>query len=489
VTVPKTLRALAQLGVLLGLFAGAPEAHGQQGSKPGESATESTLTPNDFAWGVQLTARPGQALQTFLLPQAVLERCDAARTQLAVFNAAGELVPHAVRQLVTTSPPHTEYVEIPAFPIYGPRGAEPQPPLRVQVQRRADGTLTTVSVEAPTPQPADSPSVTSPAPLGALTAYILDTSRVDRGIESLRFELAGHEGAFVWPLVVETSTDLARFESTPLRGSLVSLEHGDHTLERRELEMRGLRAPYLRLTWPSGSAPARIARVSAALASDVPAAPLDVREIQGATAPLALNERDFDLGAALPLHALELVLEKNSVLHAELFGSPDLQAPFEALGSGQFYHLEHDTEVLRNERAAVPRGHYRRIRVRVAAKGGGLGSSSLNLRVYTIPEQVLFIARGEGPFQLAFGRAGAPPAAFDPAELTALIGASPSTLARSTAEAGPLVQLGGEAALVAPTQVNWKKPALWAVLLVAVGLLGALSIRLLRGVNRSTGAE
>lgn len=476
------------LGVALLLPAVLPPAAAASGpaARLEQQPNAEQFAPRDFAWGMTLTTEPGRALQTFVLPQAVLEHCDAERRQLAVFNANGELVPHAVRELGTPNAAELRHVEVPHFPIRGPiddsAARSGAPPLQIQIRRNADGTLTSVNIEtAPTPEPSE-PAHAGPAPSGPIAAYILDTSRIEGGIERLHFDLITDESTFVWPLVVSTSSDLDRF-TTATRGSLATLRHGGHDVVRRDIDLGGITADYLRLTWTDASAPATLSKVTAELSTGAPKAPLDLRELDSGPSPTTPNERTFDLGAPLPVQALDLVLEKNSVIDAQIFGSTDLTSEFVPLYSGVFYQLEHAGELVHNERVDVSERRLRRIRVQVAPKGGGLGSATLRLQVHSVPEQLLFVARGNGPFQLAFGRAGSTPAAFDAGELTGLIGASPASLPRSTSAAGPLVELGGQAKLVPTKQTEWKKIALWGVLIVAVGLLAALSLKLVRRID------
>jgi hypothetical protein len=239
------------------------------------------------------------------------------------------------------------------------------------------------------------------------------------------------------------------------------------------------------LTWAAPHAPATITRVSAELGAATTAPKLEVRELVTSAAP-AHELRDFDLGASLPIEAFELVLEQNSVIEAEVFARSDSGADFVRLHQGTFYQLQHAGEELHGPRIDIPRQRFRTLRVRIAAKGGGLGASQLRLKVYTVPEQLVFVARGAGPFTLAFGRAGAPPGAFDADELVGLVGETLLTLPPNTTNVGALIPLGGEAVLLEPKVVNTKQIALWTVLLVAVGLLAALSIRLLKRVEKGT---
>src|SRR5690606_38503279 len=117
-------------------------------------------------------------------------------------------------------------------------------------------------------------------------------------------------------------------------------------------------------------------------------------------------------------------------------------------------------------------------------RGGGLGSGGIALRAHVIPDQLLFVARCEGPFSLAFGRFGASASAFDDAELVNLVGSAAVDLPPSSVTTGSVMELGGAAVLRPPTpETDYAKMALWAVLGAAVLLLAGLSYLLFRRLN------
>lgn len=442
---------------------------------------ESALQPNDFAYGMQLEPTPGHALQTFILPHDVLQHLSVRRNELSVFNQRGDRVPHAVRELRASGDERELDADVPFFPLFAADDAQPGRPsgVQVQVQRQADGRLVRVEVAE------HAESTTPPTPRDVV-AYLLDTTQLGP-IERLRFQLTDHEPTFVWSVALETSRDLTHFSATPIRGSLLSLRHGEHQVELRHLTLSGLHADYLRLTWSTAHPPAAIEAVSAELVPERTAPPLDVRQVQGAPDPASPDDWLFDLGAALPVAKLELDMsESNTVIEAELQARPSPDVPFSTLHSGTFYRLEHAGTVVRSAPVELTPRHQRYVRVRVAPRGGGLGAGGLELRAHVIPEQLLFVARGDGPFQLAFGRFGGTDGAFDDTELVNLVGTAAGELPLSSAVAAPVVELGGAAALTPPAPAtNYAKLVLWGVLGSAVLLLAGLSFMLFRRVNAS----
>jgi hypothetical protein len=96
------------------------------------------------------------------------------------------------------------------------------------------------------------------------------------------------------------------------------------------------------------------------------------------------------------------------------------------------------------------------------------------------PARLTFLARGEGPYMLAFGNAEIGAAAFDSGDLPPL---APGTEA-GEARPGAVAVLGGEGQRLAPMRIDWKTLLLWASLLAGVTLLGLLALHLMRQVQR-----
>jgi hypothetical protein len=122
----------------------------------------------------------------------------------------------------------------------------------------------------------------------------------------------------------------------------------------------------------------------------------------------------------------------------------------------------------------------------VAHDGGGLGHGGPVFVGGWLPDIVVFVARGNGPFELVYGSGAARPASV-PVE--SLLPRSPG----DGADGAPI--LIREARLLAPVTIggparlkpelgkpNWRVITLWTVLVLGVGLLGWMAWRLLRRI-------
>ena len=108
-------------------------------------------------------------------------------------------------------------------------------------------------------------------------------------------------------------------------------------------------------------------------------------------------------------------------------------------------------------------------------KGDGFGTSNPGLRIEYFPDQLIFLAKGSGPYTLAYGSSRAEPSSFTTREIFADFPAAlREDLPLSSARLGPVVESGGETARIPPPPpVPSKLPSilLWTILILGVVVL------------------
>ncbi len=176
------------------------------------------------------------------------------------------------------------------------------------------------------------------------------------------------------------------------------------------------------------------------------------------------------------------------MVEADLYSALDADGPWLHHFQGVLYQFERSEGPLRNAELAVPPVRRRYFKLDVAAKGGGLASGTPALEVAWLPEQLLFVARGAGPFALGYGRAQVERARFDAAEL--IESAVPPDangrriVPRETAALGPVKPVGDPSVLEPRREPPSPRTlALWGVLVGSVAIVLALSVRLLRRMS------
>jgi Protein of unknown function (DUF3999) len=473
-------------------------------------AADPALAPTDFAWGRTVEMQRAGALQTLLLDLPVYRGSIGPElADLRVWNAAGEGVPHAIRALVDPSEQEGALVSVPLFRVpeesalaraaasARASGAVPATVVvhaaqagDVAIEIASDGAIRRVGPDAATGGEARPPS-----------AYLVDLSQLERPVVGLELALAATPAECVAPLRVDASDDLQALDPVNLRAVIVRLDQAGQHIERSGIPLSGVKRRYLLLS-AAGPLPVEVTAVRARLAPVVEPPPRQRERIEGQVSrsePKASEDHPvggrtefvFDLGGAIPVDRVQVDLPAaNTVIEADLFSASEASGPWLHHYSGVLYQLDHPDGALRNEEIVVPPIRRRYFKLAVAEKGGGLGGGTPALEVAWMPEQLLFVARGAGPFSIGYGRAQAEGSRFDAAELirSALPpDADPRReIPRETARLGLQRAVGNPSVLEPRAEpIPPRTIALWGVLVGSVLVVLALSMRLLRRIGPS----
>lgn len=427
------------------------------------------VEPQDFAYAVPLQFEGHDALYQATLPLSVYQhtvRSDLG--DLRVFNAQGEVVPHMLRHAERSSASQPGFSKLAYFPLQGPANAGLDQ-LSIRVKRNVAGTLIDIGGSA------------KPAALARLSGYLLDASALKQPIQALTLDWADSREGFVGTLHIESSDDLKHW-STVVRGApLAGLQFGGHSLLQKRVEFSPIHAKYLRLSWPQHQSSLQLTAISAELAAARVEAALTWLPVQGSPMADKAGEYQFDLGAHLPLQRVRIALpQMNTLVQAALFSRARAEDTWRLVSNKLLYKLHHSGLDLQNPDIAVS-GNQRYWLLRVEQKNGGLGAGLPAMQFGWQPHQLQFVTRGAAPFQLAYGRSETKPAEFQMQNILPAAEPDNPAFKIQSAQTGAEITLAGAARLhPAPAQLPWKQWLLWAVLGVAVVLLGGMAYRLLK---------
>jgi hypothetical protein len=419
----------------------------------------------DFAYGYSLEIDGSGAVYVVALPEDVYSSTVATDLgDIRVFNEHGEQMPHEIRP--APAKVGDVAVEIPFFPLYRKKvGGEND--LSVEIRRDSSGDIVSIH------------GVEGVSGGDGIAAYLFDMEKA--GPYPLRLRLEWPDAAgFMTPVTVQTSDDLMHWQDVT-DAVLADLEFMGNRLVHRQITVDGRAGRFLRLTVAD-----REKTLSIEAAEAVSGPETLSQQRQWLSVPLRKKEQDHTtfLEAEMPgpflVDRLSLVLpQTNSILLVNLQSRIDSGGVWRNHGNYLSYRLLGNDNELHNEPLVVSRSTGRHIRFRVLQDGMGLGATLPELRLGYVPHELLFIARGQGPFILAFGngsmREGGDGTGLSLQELKDKEGRS---LLRAAVVRDRLV-LGGAAALTKKSEVPWMKCVLWLVLLTGVVLLGFM-VRSLR---------
>ncbi len=433
-----------------------------------EAQSDVQVKRDDFAYGATLDVDAEHALQRFVVPVTVYEqltRRDAG--DMAVFNASGSQVPHALRR-ASESVRENPDVNLPVFPLKAASQASGGS-VEITVERGSTGAVTKVSTKD---EVAGGSSV--------LTAYLMDTSSIEQPIRSLTFRWKG-EASFVQHLSLATSDDLTSWHAIAHDVTVASLVQGGHRIDKERVELPPFRAKYLRVTWPDAPPARELDMVVAGLAGSISEPARDWANAAEVTTPRPGVYR-FRLPGFRPVDRLRIMLpEDNTLAEAMLSSADSAEGPWSTRYSGLIYRLDKNgvgPVTINVGDVADPFWQ-----LEVSMQGGGIGNGSPKFEVGWLPHELLFARRGDGPFTLAYGNANRGVASFNPQALASMARIEGGETLGAAKLIDAKVILGGPSKLAPEppdTTLPVRRIVLWTSLAAAVLLLGWMSLRLFK---------
>ncbi len=431
--------------------------------------------PAEFSWRAPIDLPAGVGLARLNLPaQALMTLQTSDARDLRVFNAAGEVVPFALAGApkADSATPVARTRSYAAMPLYSGQAnaARGKGAVQLHVEDAGSGRSVWVQMDGTQPPAADK-----------LGSVLLGTREERETITSIELDATVPPNTPV-RIGVSTSSDLAQWTPEPVRGRIYRFEGNgapaNLTLEfERPLKLEGR---YLRLDW-QGQEGVVVKAIVGRIAS-APPAPRVRGELP---APQAAEGGAVEIatGFATPLAALALSTSRdNTLLPIRVLGRNDRSQPWRLLGQTVVWRLGSSTaEAATNPPLALHGATARWLRLE-STHGTNLATAQLQAMAEFEPLQVVFVASGAGPFELATGRAATDRAALPLAAITA-------ALQNRNLEDLPVAAVGAgvlhrpelsEFSKLWPGAPPVKTAVLWAVLLVGVLLLAGVSWSLMR---------
>ncbi len=430
------------------------------------SAQES---PGDFAshTPLQLSGEgPWYRLELPLVIQLDSRQSDLA--DVRIFDAQGQAQPLSVAYHPTQPHQPPTPVEVKRFALYDNADASNTAPI-IRVERTASGEVLDVQ-----------PQSDIEAGEEILRGWLLDTSNVQDPLERLTIDWST-EREGLQRFTIEASDDLQNWQAWG-EGQVARLSFADELVEQRDVALPGRKTRYLRLLWKAPhSAPTLTSAQLSSLHSNSQSLPLSWSQpIEGRLAQA--GNYLWELPSALPVEQLKIdITQANSLAPANVYGRLNSNEPWEVIGSGLLYRLVQNGENMLQDEIPLPGKVVRQLRLEVDERGSGLGAQAPQLRVAVRGTQLVFQARGKGPFTLAVGNPTASAATvplltlipdYDAQKLTGIGLATPDTAPIKAAAAAPVPAVTG---------IDWKRAGLWGVLVAGFIVLSSIALSSWRG--------
>ncbi len=434
----------------------------------------SELTLDSFAYGMKVDVPAGTAVGAMSLPEQVYSstfRPDLG--DVRVFNASGEPVPHMIRYAQTQSA-EAPWRSLAFFPLPEtvPTGAGGY---RVFVRTGPDGAVVRID-----PQPAQGPS--DPA-----RTFLIDLSRVERSLAQLRLEWQPGEASLLAALAVDASDDLVNWTTIQQRSAISDVRYGGHRLLSNTIALAPSTKQYLRLRQLDSGPAVALNRVDGRVQPEGRTPIRVFLKIDGQPVPDSPGVFEYRTSGAFPVDRVNLFFDQaNSMAEALLESRQDSKSSWTRRFKGLFYRIDVDKPPLTSVPQVVSISMDRHWRLTVDASDSTIGSAIPRLEIGYRPHDLFFVARGSGPFTLAFGSAMAMPLKTNVAALFDGISRQHEKGFERWAEPhGARIVLGGSQRLMPPPKpLPLRRIMLWSVLVAGVLVVAGMAWRLARRLKR-----
>ena len=412
------------------------------------------MTMDDFAYGIRIDVPAGTAVAAVSMPEQVY--ANTYRRDLGdirVFNANGEPVPHMIRYAQTQSA-EAPWRSLVFFPI--PEQVAPGAGgYRVFVRTGPDGAVVRVDPRS------------GHAPTEHARTYLIDLSRVGRGLAELRLEWKRDAANLMATLAVDASDDLVAWTTIQQRSVISDIRNGGRRLLSNTIALNPSKKRYLRLRQLDSGQAVSLTRIDGRIGPEGRTAIRAFLKTDGRPVPGAPGVFEYHSTGAYPVDRVNLIfVQANSMAEAMLESRNDPKAPWTRRFKGLFYRIDLDNTSLTSDPQAVPISMDRHWRLTVDASDSTIGGGVPRLEIGYRPHDLFFVARGSGPFTLAFGSAAAKPLRVNVAALFDGI--------------GQMVLGGPQCLLPLPKPLPMRRIVLWSVLLIGVLVVAGMAWRLAR---------
>jgi len=429
------------------------------------------LAPAEFAFGLPLEVSGAVPFYELEVPLAVYrgsQRSDLG--DLRVFNAAGKVVPHALRSPANqTRQQDLVSSELPIFPL--PGQVEQAENLVIRFERTSEGAIVDLRSDGQVRLP----------DAGEVRNYLLDASGLEQPIDALELHWADETPAFLAEVVIEASNDLVTWKRLTT-AAVARLAHRDFRLDQNRIPLPRTNRRYLRLGWPEGQSAPFLTRVMVIAHTSTVVERPPSRRLQLEAEPAGQGRYRVDLQGALPVAAVTIELsEKNSLASMRLLSAATAKGMMRQRWQGLAYHLATNGTRLTSPAINLAPSRQRYWELVLNDRDTTL-TTPPRLGFSWQPDRLVFLAQGAGPYFVAYGNRRLAPTNFN---IHTLLKLSVNLAQPQLVEPGEPVVLGGADRAAGQAPLPWKEYLLWGVLALGVLLIGVMSYSLYRKLRET----
>ena len=436
---------------------------------------------NDFAYTAKLTEAKTSLRQVNLPVEVYTKMFRQDYGDLRIFSADGQAVPHQFSHAESVS--STKLANLIFYP-FNREQANIEGNINIEINQSTGKQRLRINQSLPKKDKNSSEY-----------QYIIENSQSHKlttkgqknnsALCKLKLYWSQSERSLILGLKLESSDNLQQWSNLSRKLNVSRLNYGDSQLVRDEVEFTCTSEPYLRLTWLNQEsvgtdAGVRLTSIQGFFTQS------DAQQSQWSNFAKPTYNEDghwlFESNVVAPLIKMEFKAPQNGLLYkGKLFSRNGNDRKWRYRDKITQYRLNLGDSELQSNPFSLGKINDRYWKFEPSIETKFTQEQLPDIRGAWRSNKLLFIAQGSEPFQLAFGNPSILPA--ENSDLNSLIQSLQQT--GSTVDTVSLEEIvDGEKSFSRNGKTNWKKIALWLVLLLGTMLMAYMAYRLFQQMGK-----
>jgi hypothetical protein len=442
-------------------------------------------TPADYTHAVPVTISGNNAVVQLRLPQAVyLHARSAELRDLRIFNGSGKSLPFTLMAPASQAQANRREQPATLFPVLqgGAQNAAANKDFKIHTS--SDGAVISVTTHI-------GGKVQKVADGAQLDTLVLDMGKSDTSTraayDALTFALPAGMDNYHAQVDLETSDDLRQWEALGYANLSWMSNSEQKTLVSNRMEFAPRAFRYARLTWRDGK-PLKFAAIVAESSTLTDVAPEEMSVLLKPASGKFDGDLVYASALAIPVRRINVQLDNQNVVLPALLGEyvelPALKGStatrweFRPSVQATFFQILQDGKQRRSGDVIVGQVHQSNWVLRSPAAAG----AQPMLKLSWVPDTLVFMASGPGPYTLSMGRDKIDSAQRGLEQVApgfSLLELSKVEQAQSgPVQAAAVAKADDSAAQQAADAATRRMWMLWGVLLLGVVVLGVMAWKL-----------
>lgn len=431
---------------------------------------------HEYARGFELITEQQSAIYKLALPESVYNTVSKKDySDIRIFNQNNEPVPHVIQQSKIKTGTKITALELPFFPIANEEISLANDALDITVT--SEGKVVRIQAEGGARE----------LNQDTVKHYLIDASHINTSIDSIDFKLNGLESGYAKAFRLDYSNDLNQWLALVDYATLTELKYGQYALKNTRVKLPHKNIKYIRFTWLGDVDTLAITSVKANFKDEY------LSENQYWSTSRLINKNideatyAFDTGGEFNIEQIDIELpEDNTLIDVIIESRADENSPWRKRFNGVFYKLYFEELELTGKPVTVSSTKDRYWQIKFQSTDG-IGNIEPVLKYAWRPNYLYFLARGNGPYVLAFGNANTNFNNHVASRLMNVLNQDVSNDMVGLAKIGKEIILKGDPALIVQKTLPWQRIALWAILIIGVIVIATMVIRLVRNMGNTDG--